>query len=90
MDVDADALEAPSDGDRIVLAPVVYENDIVDDLLVADFLVCLAKGFCRVIRGHHYDYFFISKHSWQSHLTRSAKGVQRLIQMALASRSYLI
>ena len=62
MHVDLDAFQGAGDGDGIVAASVIHQNDRIDQLLVPDLAVSLAKGFGRIISGHDDDNFFIAEH----------------------------
>jgi len=42
-------------GDRVVLAEIVHQNDFVHVILATHFLVGTAQGFLRVVGGHDHD-----------------------------------
>ena len=50
------------DGHRIVMTRVVHDDDEIDDPLGHDFVVGLAQGAGRVIRGHHDNNFLAVEH----------------------------
>ena len=63
MNMDLDAFQTARDGNCVIAAFVVHQDDAIDQLLVADFVISLSQGFGGVIRRHHHHHFLISIHS---------------------------
>src|SRR2546423_11001372 len=62
MDVHLHTFESLCHSNGIVAAAVIDHDDVIDQLLFADFGVGLAQGPGRIVSGHDDDDLFISIH----------------------------
>ena len=50
------------DGNGLIPAGIVNDNDPVDNFLSHYLIVCFLKGFGRIVSRHDHDHFFVLIH----------------------------
>jgi hypothetical protein len=62
MDMHPNPFEGLRDGNGIIPALVIDEDNLVDELLIPHFAIGLAEGPSGVVGRHDHDNFFVSIH----------------------------
>src|ERR1044071_3902930 len=62
MNFHSDTIERPCNRSSLVVAGIIDQNDLIDDVVRDDFLIRLAQGQGRIISGHDDDDFLSFQH----------------------------